>query len=372
MENETVVETKPLPVPESIGWRFFYAGVVTVLAFLCFIAINILKPEYQTGKFVDYVSLFLAVESSWVFLPLVAYSSISLLLLFFSPRQYIQSFWVRLGIYTGALLSFQYLVLIFLALLETFYIILAVWIVSVVIVPLYRFLTKLMGVKLFLLIFVVLPFLAYCFLFLLISIFPEIQLPFLGSEFATTPFFFLAAFLLACAPFWSFLIMAKTSYLLLKHYETGITLPGGTGILAWLGGFTGAWIFSVLKTMEIYAALPPQPPDCYIATAAARGHPSIVRSQPVRLADGTLMQVNPQLQRLKCVDLALLATSPKVHKWIRRIYDVLGRKLAAQIKNPILADVAFLILVPVEWISFFVLKLIIPNIQTISKKMYHS
>ncbi|MBK8782931.1 MAG: hypothetical protein IPO22_14250 [Anaerolineales bacterium] len=371
MENETVVETKPLPVPESIGWRFFYGIVVTVLAFLCFIAVNILKPEYQTGKFTDYVSLFLAVESSWVFLPLIAYSSVCLLLLFLSPQQYAKSFWVRLGIYTGALLAFQYLVLTFLALLETFYIILAVWIASIVIVPLYRFLTKLMGVKLFFLIFVILPTLAYCFLFLLISIFPEIQLPFIGSEF-TFPFFFLAAFLLACAPFWSFLIMAKTSYLLLKHYEPGITLPGGAGILAWFGGFTGAWIFSVLKTMEIYAALPPQPPDCYIATAAAKGHPQVVRSQPVRLADGTLMQVNPQLQRLKCVELALLVTSPQVHKFIRRIYDVLGRKLAAQIKNPILADIAFLILIPVEWVSFLVLKSIIPNVQSISKKMYHS
>ena len=85
MENQTVVETKPLPVPESIGWRFFYGIVVTVLAFLCFIAVNILKPEYQTGKFTDYVSLFLAVESSWVFLPLIAYSSVCLVLLFLSP-----------------------------------------------------------------------------------------------------------------------------------------------------------------------------------------------------------------------------------------------------------------------------------------------
>ncbi len=84
------------------------------------------------------------------------------------------------------------------------------------------------------------------------------------------------------------------------------------------------------------------------------------------------MQVNPQLQRLKCVELALLAISPNLHKFIRRIYDVLGRKLAARINNPILADIAFLILVPVEWISFLVLKLIIPNVQSISKKMYHS
>ena len=371
MENETVVETKPLPVPESIGWRFFYSFVVTVLAILCFTAVNILKPEYQSGKFEDYVNLFLSIEASWVFLPLIAYSSVCLLLIFLSPPQFVNKFWVRLGIYTGVLLAFQYTVLTFLALLETLYIVLAIWIVSIAIMPLYRFLTKLMGIKLFLLIFVILPFLAYCFLFLLISIFPEIQLPFVGTQF-TTPFFFLAAFLLVCAPFWSFLIMAKTSYLLLKHYETGITPLRGTGLLSWLGGFAGAWSFGVIKTMELYAALPPQPPDCYIATAAAKGHPRIVRSQPVCLADGTLMQVNPQLQRLKCVELALLAISPNLHKFIRRIYDVLGRKLAAQIKNPILADVAFLTLIPVEWVSFFVLKLIIPNIQTISKKMYHS
>lgn len=371
MENETVVETKPLPVPESIGWRFFYAVVVTVLALLCFTAVNILKPEYQTGKFEDYVNLFLSIDVSWVFLPFIAYSSACLLLLFLSPRQYAKSFWVRLGIYTGVVLAFQYMVLTFLALLETFYIVLAVWAVSVVIVPFYRFITKLIGIKLFFLVFVVLPFLAYCFIFLLANIFPEMHLPLIGAEF-TFPIFILAAFLLACAPFWSFLIMAQTGYRLIKNYETGLTLPGGVGVLTWLVGFAGVWRFAVLKTMEMYAALPPQPPDCYIATAAAKGHPRIVRSHPLHLVDGTVMQVNSQLQRLKCVELALLSISPNLHKFIRRIYDVLGRKLAARIKNPILADVAFLILAPVEWISFFVLKLIIPNIQAISEKMYHS
>ena len=371
MENETIVETKPLPIPQSMGWRFFYAMVVTVLPVFCFIAINIMKPEYQSGKFTDYVSLFLTIEASWIFLPLIAYSSISLLLLFISPERFAGSFLIRLGIYTGTLLAFQYMLLTFLALLETFYIILVVWIASLVIVPIYKFLIKLLGVRLVLLVFVALPVLAYYSLFLIARISPEINIPFIGTEFIF-PLFFLAAFLLVCAPFWSFLIMAQTSYRLIKNYETGLTLLRSTGLFVWLGGFTGAWSFAVLKTLELYAALPPQPPDCYIATAAAKGHPQVVRSQPVRLADGTIMQVNPQLQRLKCVELALLATSPEVHKWIRRIYDVLGRKLAARIKNPLLADVAFLILVPVEWISFFVLKLIIPNIQTISKKMYRS
>ena len=371
MENQSVVEAKPLPVPQSIGWRFFYAFVVTILALLCFFVVNILKPEFQSGKITDYISLFLAFDSSWVFLPLVAYSSASLILLFFSPQQSVNKFWIRLGIYTGALLAFQFTVLTFLALLETFYIILALWAASLVIVPFYRFLTKLIGIKLFFLVFFILPFLAYCFLFLISSIFPEINLPFIGSE-LSAPFLFLAAFFLACAPFWSFLIMARTSYLLLKDYETGFTLFGGVGLLAWLGGFTGAWTFAVLRTIQTYNALPPQPPDCYIATAAAKGHPRMVGSRTIAQPNGSQMRVNPQLQRLKCVELAMLAVFPKVHRLIRKIYDVLGKKLAAHIQNPILADVAYLLLVPVEWISFLTLKIFIPEIQDVSKKIYCS
>jgi hypothetical protein len=108
MENETVVETKPLPVPESIGWRFFYSFVVTVLAILCFTVVNILKPEYQSGKFEDYVNLFLSIEASWVFLPLIAYSSACLLLIF--PASVCKLFWVRSEFIQG-IAFFQYVML---------------------------------------------------------------------------------------------------------------------------------------------------------------------------------------------------------------------------------------------------------------------
>lgn len=57
---------------------------------------------------------------------------------------------------------------------------------------------------------------------------------------------------------------------------------------------------------------------------------------------------------------------------MRRVYDVVGKRLALCIKNPILADIAFFILLPVEWISFFVLKFIVPEIQSVSERLYLS
>ena len=84
------------------------------------------------------------------------------------------------------------------------------------------------------------------------------------------------------------------------------------------------------------------------------------------------MRVNRQLQRLKVVELAIMAMIPSVHALMRRIYDVVGRRLAAHIQNPLLADVAFLLLLPLEWISFFGLKLLIPEIHIVTKHLYRS
>jgi hypothetical protein len=90
------------------------------------------------------------------------------------------------------------------------------------------------------------------------------------------------------------------------------------------------------------------------------------------MKNGECFTVNKQLQRLKCFELAMIVFSPGLHGLARRIYDVVGKKLAVRIKNPYLADIAFLILIPVEWISFLSLKFFIPEIESFSKKIYHS
>jgi hypothetical protein len=174
------------------------------------------------------------------------------------------------------------------------------------------------------------------------------------------------------SPFWSFLISLQASRWLWKHHESKLTLPRGLGIFAWLSAYAFALRFNILKMFELYNSLPTNPPDCYIATAAAKGHPRFVGSREVTLANGKTMRVNRQLQRLKAVEIALMGVSGTGHRMMRRIYDVIGKQLAAHIQNPILADVAYLMLIPVELVSFFVLKWIIPEIQTIAKRLYLS
>jgi hypothetical protein len=143
------------------------------------------------------------------------------------------------------------------------------------------------------------------------------------------------------------------------------------GLTAWLGAHVIAWRYDILKMYELYAQLPPTPPpDCYIATAAARGHPAFVRAQRVQRADGTTLCVNAQLQWLKCAELALLAIQPRLHKRLRALYDVVGRPLAHTIENPFAADAAYLLLKPSERAAAFLLWLVVPEIHTIVEKMY--
>jgi hypothetical protein len=97
--------TPPLPVPESYFWRIAQGFVVTVLTLSAFLIISIFGPEWQDGRFQSYVSLLLSTKTSWIFAPLIGYASLALLFLLSAPMKWAQKFWVRLGIYTGALLG---------------------------------------------------------------------------------------------------------------------------------------------------------------------------------------------------------------------------------------------------------------------------
>jgi hypothetical protein len=80
--------------------------------------------------------------------------------------------------------------------------------------------------------------------------------------------------------------------------------------------------------------------------------------------------VSQQLQYMKCIELALFAMNPRLHKILRRIYDTIGKGLAQSIQHPYLADFAYLLLKPWELLARLVLRFIIPEIDSISSKMY--
>jgi len=348
-----------LPFPKVWWGRVLYGIYITVTPILSFWATDVFKPEWKSGELSDYIILFLFPEASLVFFLLMGYSIICYLLLLISPTRYSRLFSIRFGVYTGTLLAFQYSVLSSLFFLNNGFSpgFILLWIFPVVFGPLYRWATGKWSARI-----------VHTFLALLAATILASAL--IVPEPLTIPFFLLIALTIA-APFWSFLIGLRAAIWVLRNYETGLTPPRGLGLAAWLGAYVMAWRFDILKMYELYAALPPAPPpDCYIATAAARGHPGFVRAWTVQRADGISIQVNKQLQRLKCAELALRAVFPRFHGLLRRIYDKTGNVLARHIRHPYLADLAYLLLKPWEWLARAFLKAIVPGIDSISKKMY--
>ena len=82
------------------------------------------------------------------------------------------------------------------------------------------------------------------------------------------------------------------------------------------------------------------------------------------------MRVNKQLQILKCAELALMAVQPRLHIASRKVYDVVGKPLAKRMRNPFLGDVAYLLLKPCDGLARFILRMIVPEIDSIASKMY--
>jgi len=352
--------SKSLPFPTAPWGRILFGLFVTVLPIFSFWATDLLKPEWQNGELSSYIILLLFPQASILFFPLLAYSIICYLFLLYLPDRFSQSFIVRAGIYTGVLLALQYSIVVLLYTLyepDTFiYLLIPVWIFPFVYSLSYRWaISKWTAVK----VNKVLPI-------LILAVLVIVTLLTRGG----TPFLALIVLTVA-APFWSFLLALRAALWLYKNYETKFTFPRGLGLTAWFAAYVAAWRFDILKMYELYAALPPQPPpDCYIATAAARGHPQFVHSKTVQRADGKPMQVNGQLQVLKCAELALLAINPRLHAVLRRIYDVVGVSLARKIQNLFMADIAYLLLSPFEWLARLILKALIPNIDSISQKIY--
>jgi len=357
--DENVTKATPLTLPFPKAWwlRVLYGLFVGLMPVFSFWATDLLKPEWQNGDIGSYIILLLFPQASVWFFPLLAYSIICYLVLLSAPTRFPHSFIVRCGIYTGVLLALHYSIVVLIYALDSYvYLLILVWIFPVVSVPLYRWaVSKWTADK----VNIVLLLLTISVLLIGILI-SRSSLPIL-----------VLVLLTMAAPFWSFLLALRAAIWLYKNYETRLTLARGLGFTTWLAGYAAAWRFDILKMYELYAALPPQPPpDCYIATAAACGHPRFVGSRTVHRAGGKSIQVNAQLQILKCAELALQAVSPHWHMRLRFVYDKLGKPLACGIQNPCLADIAYVLLKPCEWLAGLLLHIIVPEYRLISKKFY--
>jgi len=283
------------------------------------------RPNWKTE---EPEGLLLCGEVVWPLFPFLLYSMASLFLLILD-RGHARRFLVRLGIYSGILPS-----LVFIAVQErcgiaafrTLIYVLGVWVILLLLERVIRR-TWVIGPI----------FLLALFCFSLVAVGP--------------PIFLLWLLLLIAGPAASLVAYGEAA---LYVWNRG-TAPFLRAAGSWLGlgGLCGGtWYFILGRAADAFERLPAtQPPGegCYIATAAARGHPRIVGSWPCLYPDGRIRRVNRQLLVLKAGEIALRARRPRLHRRLRRIYDAVGPRLAAALGPPLLADLAYLLLKPLEW-----------------------
>ncbi len=363
-QNESQKPLTLLPSSTPVWANKLYGLFIVGMPIIAFWATDLFMPEWQDGDSNSYVILLLSPDASLIFFALIAFSIVCYILLFFDPLWFSQDFVVRFGIYTGVILTLQYALLsgyfFLFDNISYIFVLLPLWVLPIVVSKLYPWVTSRWNVRSLTIILIVISILGVIWSTVVTGVF-------------LIPIVVLVAGVTLAAPFWIFLIYLQVAIWLFKNCEAKLSIPSGLGIVAWIAAYAFAWRYDILKMYELYAALPSQPPpDCYIATAAAQGHPRFVGSHPVRRADGLSMQVNGQLQRLKCAELALLAISPRLHKVLRRIYDVAGNALARRMTNLFVADIAYFLLKPAEWVAIFVLKWIVPDIESVSRRMYIS
>lgn len=132
----------------------------------------------------------------------------------------------------------------------------------------------------------------------------------------------------------------------LRDGSLGPSATAATAFPVWV-------LLSVRRGLADYAALPPSEGDCFVATAASRGHRELVGER-----SGSLTR---QLATFKAGELALRAMRPAWHRALRRVYDRSGPAAARLLTGPWRADIAHVLLSPAAALVRLVLAVALPG-----------
>ena len=345
-------------MPADLRWRavYFFATVIAPwISFLGFANTKFGGAEWQDGNFSTYFLLAFSDQVWILFIPFLLYSSIAMLLLLLNPSRFAPNWLVRFGIYTGTILAIHFTLQL---IPSQNIIVFMLGIITLIAVPL---LTA---------IFTLLLPLAYIFwihqsgdkqrpLIVAGSLLLGAILLFLFGGNAvsllfTAPIGLLCAGITLCAP-----LAIWTTVCLWRNAQTPVqrsSLLHGLG-LGWLLGYMAAWYVAINRIFDLYDQLPTSPPNCYIATASAHGHPLLVKPIASWESANAVGIVSRQLQILKAGELVLQATMPASHGRLRKVYDLVGQWLAQRIRNQWVASCSYLLLKPFEWATFIFLRL---------------
>ena len=305
------------------------------------------------GDFGKSYLIALGVESSTPFVFFLTYGVACAGLVLWDSKRFIQYFVIRLGIYSGLAVSLYYglIVLPLMVMVGLTGLFLLLPFVYLSPAFLIRRLEKSREWRRRFRRFF-LPYGLFLILLWVVAVTPN-GLP--ENEVTTFLVVFLWVNLGVCAPYWFVQIFLT----LLNEVSTtplegrNTNLAKGVGGL-WVVSLLMAWLYSWDKALKLYNALPLPPPpvnDCFVATAAAKGHPCFVGSHIATNSAGKAVPITQQLITLKTFENLLEARRPRAHRALRSIYNRIGPPLAACIVHPILADFAYLLLKPAEWFA---------------------
>lgn len=307
-------------------------------------------PHWQSGEVDQYVATLLGWPGYGAFLPLILFSMTALIVWLWRDRM-LQYFVVRLGLYTGVVLTIQFFVLLVLAEPKVLWMLLAaaatfgagqaavVFGVAYMIRNARRFSIR------FLLIVTTVVAIAIA----LIKTYAG------GNDIAEAGMGIPLAGGVG-APVLSLITMARAAICASKTGRSqwckkSERLVWGV-MLSWLGWLTCyfvAWRIAIDVMLQEYSQLPVTRPGCYVASAAAHGHPRWVRSKWV---EGISMPVNNQLRHLKFLEITIKIAFPRLHCHVRIMYDCVGPRLAKFCRRSRwLSDAAFLLLMLPEAVA---------------------
>ena len=180
----------------------------------------------------------------------------------------------------------------------------------------------------------------------------------------------------ACRAFSPFLALATYATLSLRISPSGdrlsrFTLSHLLGSIGWLSAYLASLRLQRNSPSNNTPHCPPLDPTSVTFARQRRG--DIVAgsgSEEIAGRDGHIALVNLHLRRLKCCELALRALSPRTHRLLRAIYNRVGPRLAACCVHPLLADVAYIGLKPLEWLGVGCLRRLLPNFDALAARLY--
>lgn len=118
-----------------------------------------------------------------------------------------------------------------------------------------------------------------------------------------------------------------------------------------LVGSIPCWIFSVILSKRLYLQLPDQHPDCFVVSAAMRGHQTITGPFYLYNHGGRIRQANIQLITFWRLEALWAKSSPATHRSFRQLYNCLGPVAASLIGPRWAGDLAYFFLKPPEGIA---------------------